>query len=77
MTEWTYDGYKYSEVYYKNNYKVGMKKYFDKNGKVVRTETYEMDRNPVVLKYLKDKRKEIDVDLAKYGLLPESSSGER
>jgi hypothetical protein len=29
-----------------------------------------MDRNPVIVKLLKDKRKEVDIDLAKYGLIP-------
>ena len=70
MTEWAYEGYKSSEVLYKNNYKVGLKKYYDKNGKIRFTEEYKMDRNPVVVKLLKDKRKEIDIDLAKYGLIP-------
>ena len=68
--EWDHEGDLYSEVYYKNNYKVGLKKYYDKDGNVIRTETYEMDRNPVMVRLLKDKAKEIDVDLAKYGLVP-------
>ncbi len=73
MTEWDKEGYKTSEVYYKNNYKVGMKKYFNKEGKVIRTEEYEMDRNPVVQKMLKDKRKEILIDLSQYGLVPKNA----
>jgi len=68
--EWDHEGNLYSEVYYKNNYKVGLKKYYDKNGNVIRTETYKMDRNPVMVRLLKEKAKEIDVDLAKYGLVP-------
>jgi antitoxin component YwqK of YwqJK toxin-antitoxin module len=70
MTEWAYEGYKSSEVLYKRNYKVGLKKYYDKEGKIRFTEEYKMDRNPVIAKLLKDKRKEVDVDLAKYGLIP-------
>lgn len=76
MKEWDEDGHLYSEVFYKNNYKVGLKKYYDKNGNVVKTETYKMDRNPVILKLLKDKRKEIHVDLAKYGLMPKDAPKE-
>lgn len=70
MTEWAYEGYKSSEVFYKNNYMVGIKKYFDADGNVIKTEEYKMDRNPVMLKILKDKRQEILVDLSKYGLMP-------
>ena len=70
MTEWDSEGFKSSEVFYKHNYKVGLKKYFDHQGKVIYTEEYKMDRNPVMVKLLKDKRKETLVDLAKYGLLP-------
>ena len=73
MTDWDYEGYKSAEVFYKHNYKVGLKKYYDHSGEVVRTETYEMDRNPVMLKLLKDKRKEILVDLSKYGLVPKDA----
>jgi len=74
--EWDLEGFKYSEVMYKHNYKVGIKKYFDHEGKVVKTEEYKMDRNPVMLKMLKDKRKEILVDLAKYGLMPKTATKE-
>jgi antitoxin component YwqK of YwqJK toxin-antitoxin module len=73
MTEWDDEGFKSSEVFYKNNYKVGIKKYFDHKGKVVFTQEYKMDRNPVMVKLLKDKRKETLIDLAKYGLLPKST----
>ena len=73
MTDWDIEGYKSAEVFYKNNYKVGLKKYYDHSGKVVRTETYKMDRNPVMVKLLKDKRKEILVDLSKYGLMPKDA----
>jgi hypothetical protein len=55
---------------------VGLKKYFDHKGKVIRTEEYKMDRNPVMQQLLKDKRKEIMVDLAKYGLMPENTPEE-
>ena len=74
--EWDLEGFKYSEVMYKHNYKVGIKKYFDHKGKVIKTEEYKMDRNPVMLKMLKDKRKEILVDLAKYGLMPKTATKE-
>ncbi|MBD3796470.1 MAG: hypothetical protein IE887_01815, partial [Campylobacterales bacterium] len=70
------EGYLYSEVYYKNNYKVGLKKYYDHNGTVIRTETYKMDRNPVMQKLLKDKREEILIDLSKYGLVPKDAPKE-
>jgi len=73
MTEWDYEGYKSSEVFYKHNYKVGIKKYFNHNGKVTFTQEFKMDRNPVMVKLLKDKRKETLVDLAKYGLLPKNT----
>ena len=39
LTDWDIDGYKSAEVFYKNNYKVGLKKYFDHKDKVIRTET--------------------------------------
>ena len=70
MTDWDIEGYKSAEVFYKHNYKVGLKKYFDHKGNVVKTETYKMDRNPVMVKLLKDKHKEVLIDLAKYGLVP-------
>jgi len=73
MTEWDSEGFKSSEVFYKRNYKVGIKKYFDHNGKVTFTQEFKMDRNPLMLKLLKDKRKETLVDLAKYGLLPKDT----
>ena len=73
MTEWDAEGFKSSEVFYKHNYKVGVKKYFDHNGNVVFTQEFKMDRNPVMVKLLKDKRKETLVDLAKYGLLPKET----
>lgn len=73
MTEWDFEGFKSSEVFYKNNYKVGLKKYFDHEGKVIMTKEYKMDRNPVMVKLLKDKRKETLVDLAKYGLMPKDA----
>lgn len=76
MKEWDIEGYLESEVYYKNNYKVGLKKYYDHQGKVTKTETYKMDRNPVMLKLLKDKHKEIFVDLSKYGLVPKDAPKE-
>jgi len=76
MTDFDIDGYKSAEVYYKNNYKVGLKKYYDKKGNIINTEMYEMDRNPVVVQMLKDKRKEVLVDLAKYGLMPEDAPKE-
>jgi len=73
MTEWDSEGFKSSEVFYKHNYKVGVKKYFDHDGKVTFTQEFKMDRNPVMVKLLKDKRKETLIDLAKYGLLPEKT----
>jgi antitoxin component YwqK of YwqJK toxin-antitoxin module len=73
MTEWDYEGFKSSEVFYKHNYKVGVKKYFDHNGKVTFTQEFKMDRNPVMVKLLKDKREETLVDLAKYGLMPKDT----
>jgi len=76
MREWDYEGFKSSEVFYKNNYKVGIKKYFDHEGKVIFTKEFKMDRNPVMVKLLKDKRKETLVDLAKYGLLPKTTPKE-
>jgi|FLOH01.1.fsa_nt_gi hypothetical protein len=76
MTDWDAEGYKSAEVFYKNNYKVGLKKYFNHKGNVVRTETYKMDRNPVMVKLLKDKHDEVLVDLAKYGLVPEDAPKE-
>ncbi|WP_457746105.1 toxin-antitoxin system YwqK family antitoxin [Sulfurimonas sp.] len=77
MKEWDIDGYKTSEVFYKHNYKVGVKKYFNKEGNVIKTEIYKMDRNPVMVKLLKDKRKEIFVDLSKYGLMPKDAPKEQ
>ncbi len=76
LVEWDEEGFKYSEVFYKNNYKVGLKKFFNHKGEVIKTEEYKMDRNPVILKMLKDKRKEILVDLAKYGLVPKDAPKE-
>jgi len=76
MTEWDYEGYKSSEVFYKHNYKVGIKKYFDHTGKVTFTQEFKMDRNPVMVKLLKDKREEILIDLAKYGLVDKNASKE-
>jgi len=76
MTEWDYEGFKSSEVFYKHNYKVGIKKYFDHSGKVTFTQEFKMDRNPVMIKLLKDKRKETLVDLAKYGLMPKNAPKE-
>lgn len=73
MTEWDFEGFKSSEVFYKHNYKVGIKKYFDHDGRVIMTEEYKMDRNPVMQKLLKDKRKETLIDLAKYGLMPQDT----
>jgi antitoxin component YwqK of YwqJK toxin-antitoxin module len=73
MTEWDYEGFKSSEVFYKHNYKVGVKKYFDHDGKVTFTQEFKMDRNPVMVKLLKDKREETLVDLAKYGLMPKDT----
>ena len=73
MTDWDSQGYRSSEVFYKNNYKVGLKKYFDHNGTVTKTETFKMDRNPVIQRILKEKAKEIKVDLAKYGLMPKDA----
>jgi len=76
MTEWDYEGFKSSEVFYKHNYKVGIKKYFDHDGKVIFTKEFKMDRNPLMVKLLKDKRKETLIDLAKYGLLPKDTPKE-
>lgn len=72
MTEWDSEGFKSSEVFYKHNYKVGLKKYFDHSGKVTFTQEFKMDRNPLMVKLLKDKRKETLIDLAKYGLVPKN-----
>jgi hypothetical protein len=77
MTEWDNDGFKSSEVFYQNNYKVGMKKYFDKKGNVIKTEEYKMDRNPVMQRLLKNKRQEIMLDLSRYGLMPEDAPEEK
>ncbi len=74
MTEWDSEGFKSSEVFYKRNYKVGLKKYFDHNGTVIMTEEFKMDRNPVMVKILKDKREETLIDLTKYGLMPQNVS---
>ncbi len=76
MTEWDYEGFKSSEVFYKHNYKVGLKKYFNHRGEVTFTQEFKMDRNPVMVKLLKDKRKETLIDLARYGLLPEDTPEE-
>jgi len=76
MVEWDEEGFKSSEVMYKRNYKVGIKKYFDHKGNVTKTEEYKMDRNPVMQKLLKDKRKEILIDLSKYGLMPKDAPKE-
>jgi len=76
MTDYDHEAHKYSEVFYKNNYKVGLKKYYNKKGEVTHTQEYKMDRNPVVVKMLKDKRKEVYVDLAKYGLMPKDAPKE-
>ena len=76
MREWDEEGHLYSEVLYKHNYKVGIKKYYDTKGNVVRTQTYKMDRNPVMVKLLKEKRKEIFIDLAQYGLVPKDAPKE-
>jgi len=73
MAEWDSAGFKSSEVFYKRNYKVGLKKYFDHNGKVTFTQEFKMDRNPLMVKLLKNKREETLVDLAKYGLLPKNT----
>jgi len=73
MTEWDAEGYKSSEVFYKHNYKVGLKKYFDHSGKVTMTQEFKMDRNPVMVKMLKDKREETLIDLSKYGLMPKNT----
>jgi len=74
MVDWDLEGFKSSEVFYKNNYKVGLKKYFNQQGNVIKTETYKMDRNPLMIKLLKDKRKEILIDLSKYGLVPKDTN---
>jgi len=76
MTEWDYEGFKSSEVFYKRNYKVGIKKYFNHKGEVTFTQEFKMDRNPVMVKMLKDERKETLVDLAKYGLMPKDAPKE-
>ncbi len=73
MTEWDAEGFKSSEVFYKHNYKVGLKKYFDHSGKVTMTQEFKMDRNPVMIKMLKDKREETLIDLSKFGLMPEDT----
>lgn len=77
MIDYDKEGYKYSEVFYKHNYKVGLKKYYDKKGEVTHTETFKMDRNPVVVKMLKEKRKEVMIDLSKYGLMPKDAPKEQ
>lgn len=77
MIEYDIEGYKSSEVFYKNNYKVGLKKYYDHKGNVTHTEEFKMDRNPVVVQMLKDKRKEVLIDLAKYGLMPQDAPKEQ
>ncbi|MBN2816834.1 MAG: hypothetical protein JXQ67_09130 [Campylobacterales bacterium] len=76
MTDYDEEGYKYSEVFYKNNYKVGLKKYYNHQGEVTHTEEYKMDRNPVVVKMLEKKRKEVMIDLSKYGLMPKDAPKE-
>ena len=73
MTEWDAEGFKSSEVFYKHNYKVGLKKYFDHSGKVTMTQEFKMDRNPVMIKMLKDKREETLIDLSKFGLMPKDT----
>ena len=73
MTEWDSEGFKSSEVFYKRNYKVGLKKFYDQSGKVTMTKEFNMDRNPVMVKLLKDKREETLIDLAKYGLMPKDT----
>jgi len=76
MTEWNVEGFKTSEVFYKHNYKVGIKKYYDHSGKVSMTQEFKMDRNPVMQKMLKDKRDEILIDLSKYGLVSKDAPKE-
>lgn len=76
MIDYDEEGNKYSEVFYKHNYKVGLKKYYNKKGEVIFTQEYKMDRNPVVVQMLKDKRKEVYIDLAKYGLVPQDAPKE-
>jgi antitoxin component YwqK of YwqJK toxin-antitoxin module len=77
MTEWDSEGFKSSEVFYKHNYKVGLEKFYDHTGKVIYTNEYKMDRNPLMVKLLKDKRKDTLVDLAKYGLMPKEAPEEK
>lgn len=76
MVDYDAQGYKSAEVFYKRNYKVGLKKFYNKKGEVTHTQEYKMDRNPLVVKMLKDKRKEVYVDLAKYGLMPKDAPKE-
>ena len=76
MKEWDFEGFRSSEVFYKRNYKVGLKKFYDHDGKVKFTQNFKMDRNPLMIKLLKDKRKETLIDLSKYGLLPKNLSKE-
>jgi hypothetical protein len=41
---------------YKNGYKEGEKRWYDKNGKVIRTELYKMDRPINVMKKVQAKK---------------------
>jgi len=77
MTDYDIDGYKSSEVFYKRNYKVGLKKFYNQKGEVTSTQEFKMDRNPVVVRMLKDKRKEVLIDLSKYGLMPKDAPKEQ
>jgi len=73
-TSYHTNGKKKIVVNYVNAQKDGIQKiYYDHSGKVIKTETYKMDRNPVMVRLLKDKRKEILVDLSKYGLMPKDA----
>lgn len=62
-----------SEVNFKDGKENGLYTSYHDNGKIKLTEEYKMDRNPVMLK---DKCKEILVDLAKYGLMPKTATKE-
>ena len=76
MVDYDIDGYKSAEVFYKNNYRVGLKKFYNQKGEVTHTQEYKMDRNPVVVQMLKDKRREVLIDLSKYGLMPKDAPKE-
>ena len=76
MTDYDIDGYKSAEVFYKRNYKVGLKKFYNQKGEATSTQEFKMDRNPVVVRMLKDKRKEVLIDLSKYGLMPKDAPKE-